>query len=299
MSEFPEEDFSWMWNGNDDHNTAIAIGDRTLGEFDNSFEGSRDGRPDLNDAYSENFASDKTLEEFNMDMSFNEDSPIKTSNIGNQEPMIEDQADRNIDQLLEEMSDIDSSKKDDLIPQLKQCCSKSNRKMKQHLEASLDCKRKFEEILGLSPNSSSDEVMSKRAKLLRKARYSLVNQKRNKLNRTTLEIIQETKKKLRGTHSVYICYKCNFTCNTKESFKESKPDQPLLKSYETELSHFICLKCDTGIPPPTKLETRGFLRLNTVERRSVLWPDDDLTPSMSMSDFALLKAYRKNLDQEF
>ena len=27
--------------------------------------------------------------------------------------------------------------------------------------------------------------------------------------------------------------------------------------------------------------------------------DDDLTPSMTMSDFALLKAYRKNLDQEF
>ena len=302
------EDDSWMLEGPEpDLNNAICeISDQTLCQLDETFNESsfvNTGQPNLNDAVVvTNLASNQTLGVLKSDETMEIDKEIWS-----------EAQENNLNRLIEELENNGSSQRNlvdqpvdaepkcsstlpptnskvltltDLVLQLTDCCSKASRKMTHHLEKSERCRAKIANLLGLSPDSSTISVMRKRKKALRTANYNERNKRRNTMKRTTQKKFSEVKKKIGAVQKVYICYSCKFTSNKKENLIESIPNSVLPKSYETDSAYFLCVRCEGGpgsIPPITTLDKRSFLKQSSIDRRSVLVPENDLTQSCHLT----------------
>ena len=322
MSAFdPGDDDSWMLGetkeqSEQDLNAAfsdqtrhpeenVTFSNKTLEQLDLSFDDI------LNEALSAKFMSDKTLEQLEEDMDF-ETEEVKLSNPTlNDDPCdlvtqadvksqiqsqcVNDVQEKNLNMLIDQLSQIDEQTSCDWIPpvddkiqsdivhQLALCCPKANRKLAQHLDESVHCKRKLADRMGLSSDSPTLKVMEKRRKMMRRARYSMINQKRRQVNKSNEVKLNEAKKKIGAVQKVYICYFCKFTSNKKENLTESAPNHQLPKSYITDASYFLCERCVGGpaesIASIPEFGTRNFLKQSSIDRRSVLVPEEDLIES--------------------
>ena len=300
MDEFDyEEDDSWMLDGAQ-QDLNIRISDETLCQLDLTFNSSG-GHTDLNNAH---FVSNKTLEEFDVEMSQSEIEPNERLNKDEKssDKIWSDEQEQNLNMLIDELDNNEpvlqtaaktAAENDSLpdteveqFPELELCCSEATRKLAPHLDRSEKCKVKLAKRLGLSPDSPTVTVIEKRKKVVRYANDCKNRKNRRVINKSSAVKLLEAKKKIGLAQKPYTCYRCNFVSNKKEGFVESTPNQMLAKSYETDSATFVCVGCETGsrsIEFLTDLTTSNFLKHSSIDRRSVLVPDEHLTQSCHLS----------------
>ena len=175
MDEFDyEEDDSWMLDGAQ-QDLNIRISDETLCQLDLTFNSSG-GHTDLNNAH---FVSNKTLEEFDVEMSQSEIEPNERLNKDEKssDKIWSDEQEQNLNMLIDELDNNEpvlqtaaktAAENDSLpdteveqFPELELCCSEATRKLAPHLDRSEKCKVKLAKRLGLSPDSPTVTVIEK------------------------------------------------------------------------------------------------------------------------------------------
>ena len=147
-------------------------------------------------------------------------------------------------------------------PTLKQCCSKSNRKMTSHLAKSSPCKRKFCQLLDIPESSTVDNVMKKRAKMMRKeednrqtlTRRREYNQKNWQRNSKRHSLI-ETRKKVLSNEQYYVCYECSFMSSNAEKFNKTDPDHPIPATFSFQGKFYKCKNCVDPTTPKAPSHT--------------------------------------------